>query len=91
MWTAGGNINATASASSTFTFPFTLNGAYTWSSAGMISDVKAWVSGSSSNHGWEVKSDLETSATSFLGFWTRDGAAANSNPAIAPKLTITYH
>lgn len=89
-WTAGGNINATASASSTFSSPFVLNQAYTWSSAGMVTDVGAWVSGSSTNYGWLVKSDLETSPTSFLGYWSRDGAAANSNPAIAPKLTIVY-
>lgn len=89
-WTAGGNFNATATASSTFVSPFTLNAAYTWSSAGMVSDVAAWVSGSAVNNGWIIKSDLEGSATSFLGFWSRDGAAANSNPAIAPQLTITY-
>jgi hypothetical protein len=89
-WTAGGNFNATASATSTFSTPFVLNAAYTWSSAGMVTDVGAWVSGSSTNYGWLVKSDLETSPTSFLGYWSRDGAAANSNPAIAPKLTIVY-
>lgn len=88
-WTAGGNINATASASPTFS-SFVLNQGYTWSSAGMVSDVAAWVSGSASNYGWMLKSDLETSPTSYLGFWSRDGAAANSNPAIAPKLTIVY-
>lgn len=88
-WTAGGNINATASASPTFS-SFVLNQAYTWSSAGMVSDVAGWVSGSSTNYGWLLKSDLETSPTSFLAFWSRDGAAANANPAIAPKLTIVY-
>jgi hypothetical protein len=89
-WTAGGNINATASASSTFSTPFVLNAAYTWSSAGMVTDVGSWVSGATTNYGWLVKSDLETSPTSFLGYWSRDGAAANANPAIAPKLTIVY-
>jgi hypothetical protein len=48
----------------------------------------SWAAGG--NIGWILKSDLETSATSLLGFWSRDGAAANANPAIAPKLTITY-
>ena len=89
-WTAGGNINATSSASSTFSTPFVLNQAYTWSSAGLVTDVGSWVSGATTNNGWLVKSDLETSPTSFLGYWSRDGAAANSNPAIAPKLTIVY-
>jgi hypothetical protein len=89
-WTAGGNFNATASASSTFSTPFVLNQAYTWSSAGLVTDVGSWVRGATTNYGWLVRSDLETSPTSFLGYWSRDGAAANSNPAIAPKLTIVY-
>lgn len=87
-WTAGGNFVATASASTNIT-TFVVGQPYTWSSAGLASDVSAWVSGSS-NYGWELKSDLETSPTSFLGFWSRDGAAANSNPGIAPTLTIVY-
>jgi hypothetical protein len=89
-WPAGGDFNATASASSTLAFPFTLNGAYTWSSTGLVSDVSSWVKGTAVNYGWELKSDLETSPGSFLAFWSRDGAAANANPAIAPRLTIVY-
>ena len=57
----------------------------------MLSDVRNWVSGTAANNGWLIKSDLETSPTSFLAFWTKDGAAANGNPAIAPQLSITYH
>jgi hypothetical protein len=36
--TAGGDFTATAIASKTFTFPFPLGTAYTWSSAGMVTD-----------------------------------------------------
>jgi hypothetical protein len=86
----GGNFSATASATSTFTNFTTLNAPFTWTGAGMVADVQSWVDGSP-NYGWLLKSDnLESSPTSFLGFWTKDGAAANSNPNIAPSLTITY-
>ncbi len=54
----------------------------------MFCSGTSWTAGG--NDGWIIKSDLETSATSLLGFWSRDGAAANADPAIAPKLTITY-
>jgi hypothetical protein len=91
-WTTlGGDFNATEIASSTFTSPFTVGQSCTWSSSGMVNDVQSWLSSPSGYHGWLIKSDLETSPTSFLGFWTRDGAAANSNSALAPVLTITYH
>ncbi|HEY7090741.1 MAG TPA: DNRLRE domain-containing protein [Tepidisphaeraceae bacterium] len=98
-WTAGGidlhggNFAATASATSTFTVFTTLNTPYTWNSPSMVADVQACVNGTSPNFGWLLRSEnLETSPTSFLGFWTKDGAAANNNPAIAlpPSLTITY-
>jgi hypothetical protein len=87
----GGNFAATASGTSTFTSFAPLNGPYTWDSAGLIADVQSWVSGASPNYGWLLRGDnLESTATSFLGFWSKDGAAANSNPAIAPSLTITF-
>ena len=86
----GGNFSSTPSAESTFT-SFTLNNPYTWSSAGMVADVQAWVDGTTPNDGWMLRSEnLESSPTSFLGFWSKDGAAANNNPAIAPSLTITF-
>ena len=87
----GGNFSSTASATSTFNNPFTVNNPYTWSSAGMVADVQNWIDGTAPDYGWLLKSDnLEATPTSFLGFWTKDGAAANNNPAIAPELTITY-
>lgn len=86
----GGNFAAVQSASSTFTSFATLNAPFTWSSAGMAADVKNWVSGTTPNDGWLIQSDLEGSPTSFLAFWSKDGAAANNNPAIAPSLTIDY-
>jgi PEP-CTERM motif len=87
----GGNFSSTASATSTFTSFSTLNAPFTWSSPGIVADVQGWVNGTETNDGWLLKSDNgETTATSFLGFWSKDGAAANNNSAIAPELTITY-
>lgn len=86
----GGNFAASESAESTFTVFTTLNSAYTWSSPGMAGDVQNWLAGTSPNDGWLLKSDLENMPTSFLGFWTKDGAAANNNSGIAPSLTISY-
>lgn len=85
----GGNFSAMESAVATFT-SFTLNSAFNWSMPGMVTDVQSWVNGTAVNNGWLIKSDLEATATSFLAFWTKEGAAANANPAIAPQLTITY-
>ena len=46
----------------------------------MVADVQAWVNGTMQNDGWMLKSDnLEGTPTSFLGFWSMEGAAANSN------------
>jgi hypothetical protein len=86
----GGNFSATESGESTFTVFTTLNAPFTWSSPGMATDVQNWLNGTAPNYGWLIKSDLEDMPTSFLGFWTKDGAAANSNPGIAPSLTINY-
>lgn len=87
----GGNFSSMASATSTFNNPFTVGAPFTWSSTGMVTDVQNWIDGASPDFGWMLKSDnLESTPTSFLGFWSKDGAAANNNPAIAPELTITY-
>ena len=97
----GGNFSATASATSTFAAPYALNSAFTWSSPGMVADVQQWLDNSASNHGWLLRAltgvdstgktvDLEGTSQSFLGFWTKDGAAINNTPGVAPALTITY-
>jgi hypothetical protein len=89
--TSGGDYNATEIANTTLTAPFSVGQTSHWSSAGMVSDVQSWLSTPSGYHGWLIKSDLETMPTSFLGWWTKDGAAANSNSALAPVLLVTWH
>ncbi|HZZ44675.1 MAG TPA: hypothetical protein VFE58_17195 [Tepidisphaeraceae bacterium] len=92
----GGNFANTPSNDTTFTadstHPFAAGQTLTWqSTAGMIADVQNWVDGTNPNFGWLLKSEnLESTPTSFLGFWTKEGAAATGNAATAPMLTITY-
>lgn len=94
--TPGGVIAAAQSGESTFT-TFTVGAPYTWSSAAansakMLGDVQGWLNGSQPNFGWQLRSDLETSPTSFLGFWSKDGAAASADVGSEPPLlTITYN
>ncbi len=64
---------------------------FAWSSAGMVADVQGWVDGVLPNDGWMLKSDnLETTATSFLGFYSKDGAAAVGSLGLTPALAITF-
>jgi hypothetical protein len=91
-WTnLGGDFNAAEIANATFTTPFSVGQTCSWSSSGMVSDVQGWVTSSSSYHGWMIKSDLETTATSFLGWWTVDGATANLNMNLQPILHVEWH
>lgn len=91
LWTAaGGDVSSTALASVTFHEPFTVGQTLSWGTTAMRDEVQRWLSTPSGYHGWEITSNLETSPTSFLGFWTRDGAAANLNAALAPVLEVHY-
>ena len=53
--------------------------------------MQGWVNGSLQNDGWMLKSDnLEGTRTSFLGFWSKDGAAATNAPGLTPTLIVTF-
>ncbi len=86
----GGDVDADDVANVAFEAPYVQSQAFAWSSSGMLSDVRNWQNGQMTNYGWELRSDLEVMPTSFLGFWSKDGAEANGNPALAPQLTITF-
>lgn len=95
-WTsAGGDYTATADAALTIS-TFTIGETNTWTgtsmtNSNMLTAVQHWVSGTSANYGFEIKSNLEGSLTSFLGWWTRDGAIANSEQNVwTPELTVKY-
>lgn len=75
---AGGNFNATASASVQLndTVP-------TWSSSGLIADVQGWVTTSTSNAGWMIRGDETTTLTACQFSSKEQGGSP-------PALTITY-
>ena len=61
------------------------------SSSGLVADLQNWLDDPSSNDGWMLKSDnLELTATSFIGFWTRDALGEGNTTAVAPFITVTY-
>jgi hypothetical protein len=85
----GGNFSPTESASASFS-TFNLGTTLTWSSAAMTADVQDWLDNPSNNNGWLLKNDEEGIRQSFIGFWSKDGAAAVGDAAVAPKLDIVY-
>lgn len=88
--TPGGDHGLDVRASLTLATP-TVNTTYTWSSAGLVADVQNWLNAPSSNHGWELINQDETTLTNFLAFYSKDGlAAAGNNANYLPQLLITY-
>ena len=59
--------------------------AYSWSSKGMVADVKAWLANPSSNFGWFLLG-IETSQQTARGF----GSQYYPNTTERPKLTIEF-
>ncbi len=58
---------------------------------GFTAIVQDWVTHPTHNNGFEVRGPaLESISTSFIGWWTKDGATANVNPALRPVLTVNY-
>jgi autotransporter-associated beta strand protein len=89
-WTvAGGNWSSSlpdlADASVTGTLA-----SFTWSSPAMVTDVQNWLTNPSANFGWILKNADETDPRTFRAFWSAQGAAANSDPSVAPELSVTY-
>ncbi len=79
--TAGGDYVAIASAATSIL----ATGFYSWSSAGMVTDVQNWLNNPSTNFGWILLCNEATAATARR-------FASRENPTIAnrPTLSITY-
>jgi hypothetical protein len=60
-------------------------GAYTWSAAGVVADVQAWVNGSAPNFGWIIIGNEEVPETG-RNFASSD----NTNVKLLPVLTIEF-
>jgi len=79
--TAGGDFSSTVSASRNITGL----GSYAFSStADLIADVQAWYDNPSSNFGWLMRSESETTATSIRRFGSRADSLSS------PTLTIQF-
>jgi len=77
----GGDFFTIASASRSVTG----TGNYTFAStAGLVADVQAWLNGPTSDFGWLLRSESESTGTTIRRFGSRDSGAS------APTLTITY-
>jgi hypothetical protein len=61
------------------------------SNVSFLNAVNNWIDNPSQNNGFEIRApSLEGTATSFIGWWTKDGATANSNSALSPVLYLTF-
>jgi hypothetical protein len=79
-WTSpGGDFEAVVSAST----DISTTGSYTFTGAGLVDDVQAWVDGAAPNHGWILLGD-EANPGSAKRFDSRQNASGG------PVLTITY-
>jgi len=82
LWTTpGGDYTSTISASQTVA----RNGAYTWESAQMLADVRAWVDTPSANFGWILLGG-EAGNRTAKRFYSREAGSASQRP----KLTVEY-
>lgn len=75
--TPGGDFLATSSA----TLAVAGIGFYTWSGAGLVADVQAWIDGTASNFGWLLLGE-ESVAKTAKRFDSRENAAPMSRPVL---------
>jgi hypothetical protein len=90
LWnSAGGDFAATDSAALAIVAS-TLNAPYTWQSTpALVADVQSWLNDPSSNFGWILKSDAESTPSSVRGFWTKE-ASRTGEGAFVPQLQVSY-
>lgn len=82
LWaTPGGDFNPAASATTSVAD----TGFYSWSGAGLVADVQAWLDGAAANYGWALLGP-ENDATTAKRFDTRE----NSNTSFHPELIVNY-
>jgi hypothetical protein len=79
--TPGGDFSTTVSATTSVGGI----GNYTWSGAGLVADVQAWVNGTSSNFGWILLGN-EVS----IGTAKRFDSSENSTVAFRPSLVVQF-
>jgi hypothetical protein len=73
--------------SSSATVDTTVDAAFTWpSTANLLADVQNWLANPTTNFGWMLVNEDETSSRTFRAFYSREVATVEHRPA----LTITY-
>ncbi|MHC4948735.1 MAG: DNRLRE domain-containing protein, partial [Planctomycetota bacterium] len=78
FWTSpGGDFSPTASATQNVGG----NGSYSWSSAGMVADVQAWLDGTLDNHGWLLLGNESTNKTAKR-FESRENGTTGNRPVL---------
>lgn len=82
LWSTEGGDFVTAISASTSVAG---NGLYSWSGAGLVSDVQDWVDGANANYGWILIGNESSTGTSKR-FASREAVTE----ADRPKLTIEY-
>lgn len=80
--TPGGDFSTTVSATTSVGITETF---YTWSGAGLVADVQAWVNGTSPNFGWILLGNEVSTGTA-----KRFDSSENSTVANRPSLVIQY-
>ncbi len=95
LWqNAGGDFLAEVVAS-TWIGPLGTNStplSYSWSSAGMVDSINAWIQNPSSNFGWAMTGN-ESQTQSVKRFISRNAVASNGLPmdaSLLPNLVMTY-
>ena len=91
-WTApGGDYDAEPLAATTLR----LTGQYEWGGPALAQAVAGWIADPASDHGLLLKGDESCTnpsscAPTALRFFSREGAAAANDAALAPRLTIDF-
>jgi Glucose / Sorbosone dehydrogenase len=80
--TAGGDFSPAASATTSVNG----NGSYSWTGAGLITDINTWLTTPSSNNGWLLKSNETANTTEAKRFYSREDSTASNRP----QLALTY-
>jgi len=90
LWNNPGGDFAVADSAALAIVGTTLNAPYTWGSTpAMVADVQSWLNNSTSNFGWILRSDEESTASSVRGFWSKE-ASRTGQGAFVPQLQVTY-
>ena len=88
FWTASGGDFNSSSGSANVGSAGSVDQWYTWSSAGMKSDVQAWIASPSTNYGWVLIGSAESTSQTARRFTSRE--SVDDAGAHFPELVIDY-